>query len=261
MLSMLETFLLAAFFGISVFLFATAIVLAVLHYYGIIPRIHNNHHDNRPIINHVLLQQPPAVHFYPPIQPSRRASTVNDYPRFIHGRNEENIPRQVEVSVQEGSHGDTSRTRLPFVQLSPDSSSRHESASHTPHPEQTNATAADLARYLIRLGLGSSSPRGSPAPKRPSINSTRGRRISNISTGPNDIFIDSTSELDVVWDNLNLPYTAFFPHQENPYRSSEANWEPPEQHRTATPDPDYPTIHWDEPIQVTEQPPSPPSTA
>ncbi len=70
MLSELETFLLTAFFGVSVVLFTTLVVLAILHYYGIIPRIHNNQHDNRPIVNHVLPQRPPAVHFYPPIQTS-----------------------------------------------------------------------------------------------------------------------------------------------------------------------------------------------
>ncbi len=64
----LETFLLAVFFGVSVILFTTSVVLAILHYYGIIPHVHNNQHDNRPMINHVLPQQPPAVHFYPPVQ-------------------------------------------------------------------------------------------------------------------------------------------------------------------------------------------------
>ncbi len=68
MLSTLETFLLAAFFSVSVILFATLVVLAILHYYRIIPCIHDNQHDNRPTVNHVLLQQPPAAHFYPPVQ-------------------------------------------------------------------------------------------------------------------------------------------------------------------------------------------------
>ncbi len=256
MLTDFETFLLAVFFGVSVVLFATSVVLAILHYYGVIPCVRNNQHDNRPAINHVLPQQPPPVHFYPPVQLNQRVSMVDDYPCFVGRRDEEDIPRQVEVSVQEGSHGSTSGTRLPII--SSDSSSHHESASHTPHPERTHATAADLARYLVRLRLGNSSPQGSPAPERSSIDRTRGKRIPNISTGPNDIFIDSTSELDVVWDNLNLPYTAFFPHWGNPYRASEANWEPSEQYRTETPDPNYPTIHWDEPVQVTELPPTPP---
>ncbi len=261
MLTDFETFLLAVFFGISIVLFATSVVLAILHYYRIIPCVHSNQHDNRPTVNHVLPQQPPAVHFYPPVQPSRRAPAVDDYPHFIGRRDKEDIPGQVEVSLQEGSHESTSGARLLVIQLSSDSSSHHKSAGNTPHPERTHATAADLARYLIRLGLGNSSPRDSPAPKRPSIDSARGKRIPNISTGPNDIFIDSTSELNVVWDNLNLPYTTFFPHRENPYRASEVNWEPPEQHRTETPDPDYPTIHWDEPVQITELPPTPPRAA
>ncbi len=89
MLTTLETFLLAAFFGVSIVLFTTLVVLAILHYYGIIPHVHNNQHDNRPAVNYVLPQQPPAVHLYPPIQPSQRASTANDYPRFISGRNDD----------------------------------------------------------------------------------------------------------------------------------------------------------------------------
>ncbi len=148
MLSELETFLLATFFGISIVLFATSVVLAILHYYGIIPRIRDNQHDNRPIVNHVLPQWPPAVHFYPPIQPSRRSSTVDEYPRFVGGRDEEDIPRQMEVGVQEGSHGDTAGARVPVIELSLDSSTSHESAGHAPHPART-ATATDLARYLI----------------------------------------------------------------------------------------------------------------
>ncbi len=229
MLTDFETFLLAIFFGISIILFATSVVLAILHYYGIIPRACNNQHDNRPTVNHVLLQQPPAVHLYPPVQSNWRTSTVDDYPRFIGRRDEEDVPRQVEVSLQEGSHGDASGIRLPIIQLSTDGSPSHESAGHTPYPTRT-ATAADLARYLIRLGLGDLSPRGSPTPERPGIGTTRSKRIPDISTDPHAIFIDSTSELDVVWDNLNLPYTTFFPHQGNPYRTSEANWEPPEQY-------------------------------
>ncbi len=70
MLTMLETFLLAAFFSISIVLFAIAIVLAILHYYGIIPRIHDNQHDNRPTIDYVIPQQPPLIHFCSPILPS-----------------------------------------------------------------------------------------------------------------------------------------------------------------------------------------------
>ncbi len=134
MLTDLETFLLAIFFGVSVILFATSVVLAILHYYRIIPCAHNNQHDNRLTVNHVLPQQLPAVHFYPPIQSSRRASTVDDYPRFIGRRDKEDISRQMEVSIQEGSHGDTPGARLPILQLSMDSSTSHESAGHTPYP-------------------------------------------------------------------------------------------------------------------------------
>ncbi len=135
---------------------------------------------------------------------------IDEYPRFVNGRNKEDVSRQMEVSVQEGSHGDTAGARLPVIQLSTDGSTSHESAGHTPHPAQT-ATAAELARYLVRLGLRNSSPRGSPAPEQPSVDSARGKGLPDASTGPTDIFISSTSKLDLVWDNLNLPYTAFFP--------------------------------------------------
>ncbi len=63
-------------------------------------------------------------------------------------------------------------------------------------------------------------------------------------SGPHDIFVSSTSELDLVWDNLNLPHTAFFPPRENPYRWGTA---------------EYPSvIHWDEPVRITTRSPTPP---
>ncbi|PBK91247.1 hypothetical protein ARMGADRAFT_1082046 [Armillaria gallica] len=65
------------------------------------------------------------------------------------------------------------------------------------------------------------------------------------SNSPGDSPTGSTFRLNVLWDNVSLPYTAFFPRRGNPYQ-------------VRTPDPDYPVIHWDEPVQITEQPPTPP---
>ncbi|PBK88172.1 hypothetical protein ARMGADRAFT_1084826 [Armillaria gallica] len=62
---------------------------------------------------------------------------------------------------------------------------------------------------------------------------------------PGDSPADSTFKLDILWDNINLPYTTFFPRQGNPYQAR-------------TPDLEYSTIHWDQPIQITKQSPTPP---
>ncbi len=101
----LETVLLAAFFGVSIALFATSVVLAILHYYRVIPcATHINQYNNRPTINHVLPQQPPPIHVHTPVP--QRASTLNEHPCFVHRRNEEDIPGEMEVGIQEGSNGD-----------------------------------------------------------------------------------------------------------------------------------------------------------
>ncbi len=134
MLSTLETFLLAAFFGISIVLFTTAVVLAILHYYRIIPHIHNNQHDHQPTIDHVIPQRPPSIHLRSPILPSRRAPTLDEHPRFLNRGNEEDVPREVEVSIQEGSNGSVTRARPYFVQISTNNFSIHSSAGHTLHP-------------------------------------------------------------------------------------------------------------------------------
>ncbi len=208
MLMTLETVLLATYLGVSVALFTTSIVLAILHYYRVIHRTHINQYNNCPIINHVLLQQPPLVHLHTctPI-PSRRASTLDEHPRLIHRRNKEDLSGEMEIGVQEGSNGGSAGARLPFIQLSTDDSSHHaNAASHTPYHTQPApaADAADLARYLIRLGLGNTGPRGSPVSERPSLDHPRSTRVP-------DSPADSTFELSILWDDLNLPYTAFFP--------------------------------------------------
>ncbi len=120
-------------------------------------------------------------------------------------------------------------------------SSPHGSAGHTPHPARPAATAdaADLARYLIQLSLAETGAGGSPGTKQPASDRPVNIRAS-------DSPADSTFKLDVLWDNVNLPYTAFFPGRPNPYRA----WSPPA---------DAPIIHWDQPVQITEQPPTPPS--
>ncbi len=106
-----------------------------------------------------------------------------------------------------------------------------------PHPERTPPSAAELARYLLRLGLGTAGPNHSPATEQPSGSRPRNGPVFPTTGGPHDIFVSSTSELDLVWDNLNLPYTAFIIPRENPYR------------RGTT---EYPSvIHWEEPVRIT----------
>ncbi len=47
MLMTLETVLLTAFFGVSVTLFTMSVILAMLHYYGVIPHTtHINQYNN-----------------------------------------------------------------------------------------------------------------------------------------------------------------------------------------------------------------------
>ncbi|PBK90593.1 hypothetical protein ARMGADRAFT_1082851 [Armillaria gallica] len=96
------------------------------------------------------------------------------------------------------------------------------------------ADAADLARYLVRLGLGEHCPAGMPVSEQPS-------RV-RIGDSP----ANSAFRLDVVWDNLNLPTTAFFPRRGNPYRPH-------------SPDPEYPAVAiGDKSILITQHPPTPP---
>ncbi len=139
----------------------------------------------------------------------------------------------MEISIQEGGNGGTTGTRRPHIKLSPNNSP-HSSAGATPHPGQNPPSAAELARYLYRLGLGTAGPSNSPAAEQPTSSRPRNDPVRPATSGPYDIFVSSTSELDLVWDNLNLPYTAFFPPRENPYRWGTA------EHPSA--------IHWDEPI-------------
>ncbi len=139
----------------------------------------------------------------------------------------------MEIGVQEGSDGSVTGARLPYVQLSP-TISHHSSTGATPHPERTPPSTAELARYLVRLSLGTAGLSNSPTNERPTSSHPRDDPVLPTTSGPYDIFVSSTSELNLVWDNLNLPYRAFFPPRENPYR-----WGTTE----------YPSvIHWDEPV-------------
>ncbi len=116
----------------------------------------------------------------------------------------------MEIGVQEGSDGDVAGARLPHVQLSPDIS-HHSSAGATPHPELNYPTAADLARYLVRLGLGTAGPAGSPTTEQPASGRPRDTPICPVPNDPHYIYVSSTTELDLVWDNLNIPHAAYFP--------------------------------------------------
>ncbi len=162
----LDILLSAVYLAVGTALFVVAMILAVLFHYRITPQIprirHNNNWFPPAPINYVIPQQPPPAHFYPPVPP--RPPTVDEYPGIIHGRDEEDVPGEMEIGVQEGSDGDAARARLPYIQLSPDVS-HHSSAGATPHPGSNYPTAADLARYLVWLGLGTA---GQQAPQPPS---------------------------------------------------------------------------------------------
>ncbi len=239
---MLDLLLSAIYLAVGTALFAAAVVLAVQFHYRINPRIQrNNHWFPPPPINYVLPQQPPPAHFYPPLP--RRAPAVDKHPIVDNRGDEENVFGEVEVSVQEGSDGSVTGARLPFIQPS-DSSSHHSSAGATPHRTRSPPSAAELARYLIQLGLGAPGPSHPPGTEQPTSHRPRGISVLPATSGPYDIFVSSTSELDLVWDNLNLPYTAFFPPRENPYCWGTA---------------EYPSvIHWDEPVRVVTRSPTPP---
>ncbi len=130
----------------------------------------------------------------------------------------------MEIGVQEGGDGNVAGARLPYIQLSPDIS-HHSSAGATPHPESSYPTAADLARYLVRLGLGTAGPAGSPATEQPASGHPRDIPIRSVSNDPHNIYVSSTTELDLVWDNLNIPHAAYFPQREDPDYGTTA--EPP----------------------------------
>ncbi|PBK83245.1 hypothetical protein ARMGADRAFT_1089599 [Armillaria gallica] len=217
MLTTLKTILVAAFFGVGTALFAVAVVLAALHHHRLHPRPHNQYYP-QPVINHVLPRQPPPVHFYPPLPvPSRRALMVNEHPRFVNRRDEEDFLGEMEVSIQKGSNGEPTRARHPVVQLS----------AHN-DPSLAGSTGHTPIQHNLLLPLMQQTWQEQPA-----------------NGSPGDSPTGSAFRLDILWDNINLPYTAFFPRRGNPYRAR-------------TPDPDYPIIHWDQPIQITEQPPTPP---
>ncbi len=151
MMTTLDVLLSAIYLAVSTALFAAAVILAVRFHYRNTPRIRQNRHwFPPPPINYVLPQQPPPAHFYPPIP--QRAPAVDEYPGIIHGRDEEDVPGEMEIGVQEGSNGDVARARFPYVQLSP-SVSHHSSAGATPHPESNYPTAADLATDMGAISV------------------------------------------------------------------------------------------------------------
>ncbi len=113
-----------------------------------------------------------------------------------------------------------------------------------PHPESNYPTAADLARYLVRLGLGTAGPAGSPATEQPASGRPRNTPILPVSNDPHYVYVSSTTELDLVWDNLNIPHAAYFPQREDPDYGT-----------TAEP---YPILSKDEPVRITTRSPTPP---
>ncbi len=99
-----------------------------------------------------------------------------------------------------------------------------------PLPQTWPDTSFDLA-------WGQQAPAGSPATKQPASSRPRDTSIRPATSDPHYVYVSSTSELDLVWDNLNIPYTAYFPQREDPNYGATA---------------EYPSIvHWDEPIRIT----------
>ncbi|KAK0246133.1 hypothetical protein EDD85DRAFT_783833 [Armillaria nabsnona] len=134
MWAILEIVLTAAILGVSLVIYLATLTLAFLYCLGIYPRpwhVQTDNHSLQSLDLHVLPRQPPAVHHGTPVS-SCRASTLDEYPRFNWG-NQENLPGEVQVGVQERGDGNTARARLPFIQLSPETS-RHLSAGNTPCP-------------------------------------------------------------------------------------------------------------------------------
>ncbi len=145
MTTTLNILLSAVYLAVGTALFAAAVVLAVRFHYRVIPRTRqNNQWFPPPPINYVLPQQPPPAHFYPPLP--HRAPTVYEHPGIINRRDEEDLPGEMEVGVQEGSDGDVAGARLPYIQLSPNVSHHSSAGATTPHPERNPPSAADLAR-------------------------------------------------------------------------------------------------------------------
>ncbi len=242
----LDILLSAVYLAVGTALFVTAVILAVLFHYRITPRIprirHNNNWFPPAPINYVIPRQPPPAHFYPPIPP--RPPTVDEYPGIIHGRDE----RRRSWGNGNRSSGRRRwrccRSKTPPYPAFSRTSHITRSAGATPHPESNYPTAADLARYLVRLGLGTAGPAGSQQPSNlPAV--VLG--IPQFAQSPNDphyIYVSSTTELDLVWDNLNIPHAAYFPQREDPDYGTTA--ESP------------PILPEDEPVRIATRSPTPP---
>ncbi len=201
MTTTLDIVLSAFYLAVGTALFVAALVLAILFHYRVVPHIQQN---NYPLpVHYVLPQQPPPVHFYPPLP--YRASAIDKHSGIVDRRDKEDIPGEMEVGIQEGGDGGTTRARHPSI---PDSntSSSHGSAGGTPHPARIYPTAADLARYLIQLGLGRTGPLSAKTTEHSPRDRPEHSPIIPATTGPHNIFISPTAEFDPVWDNLNEPY-------------------------------------------------------
>ncbi len=107
----LDILLSAVYLAVGTALFVAAVILAVLSYHRITPRIPRTRYNNNWFppapINYVVPRQPPPAHFYPPVPP--RPPMVDEYPVIFHGRDEDDVPGEMEIGVQEGSDGDVAR--------------------------------------------------------------------------------------------------------------------------------------------------------
>ncbi len=112
----LDILLSAVYLAVGTALFVAAVILAVLSYHRITPRIPRTRYNNNWFppapINYVVPRQPPPAHFYPPVPP--RPPTVNEYPGIIRRRDEEDVPGEMEIGVQEGSDGDVAGSKTPL---------------------------------------------------------------------------------------------------------------------------------------------------
>ncbi len=219
MLTKLEIFLLATFFGISTALFATAIVLAILHHTGRIPRTYINQYNTHPTINYVLPQQPPLARIRSPIHHDR-LSEIHELSSTRCQQKMEDVASMHE-SVPENridTHPGT-----PVILLSSTSSSSALSSESTPYVVRSPSpiTPAELTERLHRFQMVQRGVTRAPTPYPCNLSGDHTRNVP--SSEPN------APDSDDCWDPITpsafLSISTFILPRE-----------------PCTEDPDYPTI-------------------